>query len=294
MTTERCLMHQQVSPVLEIDQMSIAYGNIPAVSHVSLTIQPGEVVGVIGESGSGKSSLAHAILGLLPSSATVTGKTLSLAGTNLLGASHSAFRAVRGPGAAMVFQNPMTTFSPLHTLGDQLTDLLWRETSLSKQEKRERIVAVFKKVGLSNPKGRLSNYPFELSGGMLQRVAIAAALMMQPSLLIADEPTTALDVTMEAQILHLIRELRVETGVAVLMISHHLGVIAEICDRVVVMYAGRVVEQGRVEAIFANPTHPYTKALFGCDPALIAPGVHRMPVIDHEALRRAQYAKEMA
>ncbi len=185
----------------------------------------------------------------------------------------------------MVFQNPMTTFSPLHRLGEQLTDLLWREGSLSKEEKRQRIVAVFKQVGLSNAAGRLSNYPFELSGGMLQRVAIAAALMMRPSLLIADEPTTALDVTMEAQILHLIRELRAEAGVAVLMISHHLGVIAEICDRVVVMYAGRVVEQGPVEAVFGNPAHPYTKALFACEPALIAPGVNRMPVIDHEALR---------
>jgi peptide/nickel transport system ATP-binding protein len=281
MSTEQ----QQTRPVLEIDELSISYGGRPAVSNVNLTIQPGEIVGIIGESGSGKSTLAHSILGLLPSSAAVSGKALSLAGRSLLGADGPAFRSVRGPGAAMVFQNPMTTFSPLHRLGDQLTDLLWRETSLSKEEKRQRIVAVFKQVGLSNAAGRLSNYPFELSGGMLQRVAIAAALMMRPSLLIADEPTTALDVTMEAQILHLIRELRAEAGVAVLMISHHLGVIAEICDRVVVMYAGCVVEQGPVEAIFANPTHPYTRALFACEPALIAPGVDRMPVIDHEALR---------
>ncbi|HEV7310114.1 ABC transporter ATP-binding protein [Ensifer sp.] len=285
---------QKTQPVLEIEELSISYAGRPAVSNVDLTIQPGEIVGIIGESGSGKSTLAHSILGLLPPSAAVTGKSLSLAGTNLLGAGGSAFRSVRGPGAAMVFQNPMTTFSPLHRLGDQLTELLWRETNLSKEEKRERIVAVFKQVGLSNPVGRLSNYPFELSGGMLQRVAIAAALMMRPSLLIADEPTTALDVTMEAQILHLMRELRTEAGVAVLMISHHLGVIAEICDRVVVMYAGRVVEQGSVEAIFAQPTHPYTKALFACEPALIAPGLHRMPVIDHEALRTAREGRNMA
>ncbi|WDZ79281.1 ABC transporter ATP-binding protein (plasmid) [Ensifer adhaerens] len=285
---------QKMQPVLEIEELSISYAGRPAVSNVDLTIQPGEIVGIIGESGSGKSTLAHSILGLLPSSASVMGKTLSLAGTNLLGADGSAFRSVRGPGAAMVFQNPMTTFSPLHRLGDQLTELLWRETTLSREEKRERIVSVFKQVGLSNPARRLSNYPFELSGGMLQRVAIAAALMMRPQLLIADEPTTALDVTMEAQILHLMRELRAEAGVAVLMISHHLGVIAEICDRVVVMYAGRVVEQGPVEAIFAKPTHPYTKALFACEPALIAPGLHRMPVIDHEALSIAREGRNLA
>ncbi len=287
-------VQQKTGPVLEIDRLSISYGGRPAVSNVSLAIQPGEVVGIIGESGSGKSTLAHSILGLLPTSATVSGGALSLCGRNLLGAGSNAFRAMRGPGAAMVFQNPMTTFSPLHRLGDQLTDLLWREKALSKEEKRARIVTVFKEVGLSNAAGRLANYPFELSGGMLQRVAIAAALMLRPSLLIADEPTTALDVTMEAQILHLMRELRAEAGVAVLMISHHLGVIAEICDRVVVMYGGRVVEEGPVQAIFANPTHPYTKALFACEPALIAPGVHRMPVIDHEALRRAQPARETA
>jgi peptide/nickel transport system ATP-binding protein len=274
-------------PVLDIAGLSITYGGAPAVSGVDLTVRPGEVVGVIGESGSGKTSLAHAILKLLPQSATVTGKRLSLCGTDLLGAGNKTLTALRGPGAAMIFQNPMTTFSPLHTLGRQLTDLLWRDRKATKEEKRQRILAVLRQVGLPDPAARLETYPFQLSGGMLQRVAIAAALLMRPSLLIADEPTTALDVTMEAQILHLMRELRAESGVAILMISHHLGVIADICDRVAVMYAGRIVEEGPVEAIFADPRHPYTKALFACEPSLLETGIRRLPVIDHEALRHA-------
>lgn len=274
-------------PVLDISDLSISYGGgPPAVQGVSLVIRPGEVVGVIGESGSGKTSLAHAVLRLLPQSAVIAGKHLSLCGTDLLGAPDKTVASLRGPGAAMIFQNPMTAFSPLHTLGQQLTDLLWRERKASKAEKRERILTVLRQVGLPDPAARLETYPFQLSGGMLQRVAIAAALLMRPSLLIADEPTTALDVTMEAQILHLMRELRAESGVAILMISHHLGVIAEICDRVAVMYAGRIVEEGTVEAIFAEPRHPYTKALFACEPSLIETGISRMPVIDHEALRR--------
>ena len=274
-------------PVLDIGDLTISYGGgTPAVQGVNLTVRPGEVVGVIGESGSGKTSLAHAVLRLLPQSAVITGQHLSLCGTDLLGASGKTVASLRGPGAAMIFQNPMTAFSPLHTLGHQLTDLLWRDRKASKDEKRERILAVLKQVGLPDPAARLETFPFQLSGGMLQRVAIAAALLMRPSLLIADEPTTALDVTMEAQILHLMRELRAESGVAILMISHHLGVIAEICDRVAVMYAGRIVEEGTVEAIFADPRHPYTKALFACEPSLIKTGIGRMPVIDHEVLRR--------
>ncbi|KQY42569.1 ABC transporter ATP-binding protein [Rhizobium sp. Root483D2] len=274
-------------PVLDIGDLTISYsGGVPAVRGVNLTVRPGEVVGVIGESGSGKTSLAHAVLRLLPQSAVMTGQHLSLCGADILQSPDKTVASLRGPGAAMIFQNPMTAFSPLHTLGHQLTDLLWRDRKASKQEKRERILAVLKQVGLPDPAARLETYPFQLSGGMLQRVAIAAALLMRPSLLIADEPTTALDVTMEAQILHLMRELRAESGVAILMISHHLGVIAEICDRVAVMYAGRIVEEGTVEAIFADPRHPYTKALFACEPSLIKTGIGRLPVIDHEALRR--------
>jgi peptide/nickel transport system ATP-binding protein len=275
-------------PVLDLTDISITYSAVAtAVANVSLQVMPGEVVGLIGESGSGKSTLAHSILGLLPASARVGGERLQLAGHDLLKASKSELAALRGPGAAMVFQNPMATFSPLHTIGRQLTDFLWRDRTSSRSAKRRQIVAALAEAGISDPDARFDAYPFELSGGMLQRVAIAAALLMKPSLLIADEPTTALDVTMEAQILHLMRELRAKTGVAILMISHQLGVIAEICDRVCVMYAGRIVEQGDARAIFANPQHPYTKALLACELSLVDNGSKRLPVINWQETNAA-------
>jgi peptide/nickel transport system ATP-binding protein len=269
------------APVLDLVDLTVTYSGVAqAVAGVSLQVRPGEVVGLIGESGSGKSTLAHAILGLLPPSAKIGGTRLTLDGHNMLTASKSELTALRGPAAAMVFQNPMATFSPLHTIGRQLTDFLWRDTRSSRAEKRRQIVAALAEAGISDPNARFDAYPFELSGGMLQRVAIAAALLMKPALLIADEPTTALDVTMEAQILHLMRELRAKTGVAILMISHQLGVIAEICDRVAVMYAGRIVEENDAQAIFSNPQHPYTRALLACELSLIKSGGGRLPVID--------------
>jgi peptide/nickel transport system ATP-binding protein len=187
----------------------------------------------------------------------------------------------------MVFQNPMATFSPLHTIGRQLTDFLWRDRQTSRRDKRRMIVTALAEAGISDPEARFDAYPFELSGGMLQRVAIAAALLMKPALLIADEPTTALDVTMEAQILHLMRQLRAKTGVAILMISHQLGVIAEICDRVCVMYAGRIVEQGDAREIFARPQHPYTRALLACELSLVESGAKRLPVINWQETNAA-------
>ncbi len=273
--------HETDTPaVLDISGLSVRYGGIiPAVDAVDLQIRPGEVMGVIGESGSGKSTLAHAIPGLLPKGTVVTGERFRLAGTDVLTAGPGALTELRGPVAAMIFQNPMTAFSPIHTLGQQLLDLLWRDRTASKAEKRARIIAMLEQTGIPDPAAKLSAYPFQFSGGMLQRVAIAAALLMQPALLIADEPTTALDVTMEAQILHLMREMKGKFGVSILMISHHLGVIAEICDRVAVMYAGRIVEEGPVGAIFSAPRHPYTQALLACEPALIAPGTGHLPVI---------------
>ncbi|MBX9454528.1 MAG: ABC transporter ATP-binding protein [Rhizobium sp.] len=274
--------------VLDLGNVSVTYSGVArAVADVSLTVRPGEVVGLIGESGSGKSTLAHSILGLLPPGAAVSGDHMRLAGTDILTASARDIAALRGPAAAMVFQNPMATFSPLHTIGSQLTDFLWRDRASSRRDKRLRIIEALAEAGISDPQARFDAYPFELSGGMLQRVSIAAALLMKPALLIADEPTTALDVTMEAQILHLMRQLRARTGVAVLMISHQLGVIAEICDRVAVMYAGRIVEQGKVEAIFADPQHPYTRALLACELSLVESGATRLPVIDWQEAGRA-------
>ncbi|WP_210300249.1 ABC transporter ATP-binding protein [Mycoplana azooxidifex] len=274
------------TPVLDMRAISVTYGGrVPAVVGVDLKVRPGEIVGIIGESGSGKSTLAHSVLGLLPKAASLQGEHFDLAGTDMLSAGRGTLTALRGPAAAMIFQNPMTAFSPIHTIGRQLTELLWRDRDQATGQKRERIVAALRDVGIPDPIGKLEAYPFQLSGGMLQRVAIAAALLMKPQLLIADEPTTALDVTMEAQILHLMRTLRDTAGVAILIISHHLGVIAEICDRVAVMYAGRIVEEGTVETIFRQPGHPYTRALFACEPALIPTGARRLPVIAGEVPR---------
>ena len=274
------------APALDLGNLSVSYsGVVPAVIGVDLAVRRGEIVGIIGESGSGKSTLAHTALGLLPKGARVSGDRFMLAGTDMLTADRNTLASLRGPAAAMIFQNPMTAFSPVHTLGRQLIDLLWRDRDQTKAQKRERIVKALRDVGIPDPASKLDAYPFQFSGGMLQRVAIAATLLMRPSLLIADEPTTALDVTMEAQILHLMRTLRDEAGVAILIISHHLGVIAEICDRVAVMYAGRIVEEGPVETIFRSPGHPYTQALLDCEPALIPSGTGRLPVIAGEVPR---------
>ena len=274
------------APVLDLGNLSVSYGGVvPAVIGVDLAVRPGEIVGIIGESGSGKSTLAHTALGLLPKAARVSGDRFMLAGTDMLTANRNTLASLRGPAAAMIFQNPMTAFSPVHTLGRQLIDLLWRDRHQTTAQKRERIVKTLRDVGIPDPAGKLDAYPFQFSGGMLQRVAIAATLLMRPSLLIADEPTTALDVTMEAQILHLMRTLRDEAGMAILIISHHLGVIAELCDRVAVMYAGRIVEEGPVETIFRSPGHPYTQALLDCEPALISSGAGRLPVIAGEVPR---------
>ena len=279
------MIQQDAADILSIDNLTIRYGGvITAVEGVTLAIRQGEVMGIIGESGSGKSTLAHSVLGLLPKGTSLTADRFRLGGQEVAGAAPETLAALRGPSAAMIFQNPMTAFSPIHTLGDQLTDLLWRDRRSSRAEKRRRIVEMLGKTGIPDPAAKLDAYPFQFSGGMLQRVAISAALIMQPGLLIADEPTTALDVTTEAQILHLMRQMKDDLGVAILMISHHLGVIAEICDRVAVMYAGRIVEEGPVEALFAAPSHPYTQALLACEPALIAQA-GRLPVIAGEVAR---------
>jgi peptide/nickel transport system ATP-binding protein len=182
----------------------------------------------------------------------------------------------------MIFQDPATSFSPLLTIGAQLTDLLWRERTLTRAAKRAKILNMLGRVGIADPERRFNAYPDQLSGGMLQRVAIGAALLMAPKLLIADEPTTALDVTTEAQILVLLRDFARESRAAVLMITHHLGVVAQLCDRVVVMYAGTIVEAGPVEAIFAAPAHPYTRALLDCEPALLEGEPTRWPFIGGE------------
>jgi peptide/nickel transport system ATP-binding protein len=261
--------------VLSIANLSIGYpgptGIVAAVRDVSLTVARGEVLGIMGESGCGKSTLAAAMIALLPPAARVSQGKVEVLGEDILTLPAPRMRALRGPKVAMVFQDPMTAFNPVLTIGRQLRDYT-RATPA-------RITAMLASAGIADPAACLRRYPHELSGGMRQRVAIAAALLNQPDLLIADEPTTALDVTMEAQIIHLLRDLRRAFNGAIVIVSHHLGVIAELCDRVAVMYAGEVVEEGPVDALFHDPRHPYTRALLSCDPAVVNPGDGQLPTI---------------
>jgi peptide/nickel transport system ATP-binding protein len=264
-----------VTALLEIDRLSIDFhrpggGAVHAVRDVSLSVAEGRIVGLVGESGSGKTTLGLAILRLLGANAAVAGGVIRLRGTDLLSLTERAMREVRGARLAMVFQDPMTALNPVLSIGTQMTDIQFRDRTRSHQVKRAHAIALLGRVGIPDPERRIDNFPHQFSGGMRQRIAIAMALGARPELLIADEPTTALDVTLEAQILDLLRDLRRDLAGAILIITHHLGVVAELCDEVAVMYAGEIVEHGPVEAIFARPRHPYTRALLDCDPSTLA------------------------
>jgi oligopeptide/dipeptide ABC transporter ATP-binding protein len=254
------------------------HGSVHALRHVDIEAHPGEVIGIVGESGCGKSTLVTALANLLPANARIAG-SIRYNGLDLTKLDAHRQRLLRGDEIALVGQDPMTAFNPVLTIGDQLVDFQHHRKDLSRAQKRARIAAMLGRVGIADAERRMQSYPHELSGGMRQRVAIAAALLTDPGLLIADEPTTALDVTMEAQIIHLLRELRREYNGIIIVVSHHLGVIAELCDRVYVMYAGEVVEGGEVDAIFHDPRHPYTQALLACDPARFHDRLDRLPTI---------------
>jgi oligopeptide/dipeptide ABC transporter ATP-binding protein len=253
-------------------------GSVNALRNVDLDAQPGEVIGIVGESGCGKSTLVTAMANLLPDNARVEG-SIVYNGIDLATLDAHRRRLLRGDEIALVGQDPMTAFNPVLTIGDQLIDFQHHRKELSRAKKSARIAAMLERVGISDAERRMESYPHELSGGMRQRIAIAAALLTDPGLLIADEPTTALDVTMEAQIIHLLRELRRAYNGIIVVVSHHLGVIAELCDRVYVMYAGEVVESGEVDAIFHGARHPYTQALLACDPARFREKLDRLPTI---------------
>ncbi|QKC95673.1 ABC transporter ATP-binding protein [Mesorhizobium sp. NZP2298] len=267
---------------LAASDLSVRYetphGAVHALRHVDIEAHPGEVIGIVGESGCGKSTLVTALANLLPANARIDG-SISYNGVDLakLDAYHQ--RLLRGDEIALVSQDPMSAFNPVLTIGDQLVDFQHHRKDLGRAQKRARIAAMLGRVGIADAERRMQSYPHELSGGMRQRVAIAAALLTDPGLLIADEPTTALDVTMEAQIIHLLRELRRDYNGIIIVVSHHLGVIAELCDRVYVMYAGEVVEGGEVDAIFHDARHPYTQALLACDPARFHERLDRLPTI---------------
>jgi oligopeptide/dipeptide ABC transporter ATP-binding protein len=268
--------------VLEVDNLSVSYttegGELKALRRVSLDVPRGEIVGIVGESGCGKSTLISAIIGLLAPNAVLASGAIRFGGENLLGISDEKMRALRGNEIAMVFQDPMTSLNPVLTIGRQMRDVQYRLRD-TRAEKDARSVRMLQRVGIPDPESRLHDHPHQLSGGMKQRVAIAMALMMKPSLLIADEPTTALDATLEVQIIHQLERLQEDIGCSILFISHHLGVIAELCDRVAVMYAGEVVESGSVREIFHAPQHPYTRMLLACDPGAISERTRVLPII---------------
>jgi peptide/nickel transport system ATP-binding protein len=275
-------MSEQGSEILQIHNLSVAYatprGAVRALAHVDLTVPRGEIVGIVGESGCGKTTLISSVLRLLPANGAVVDGSILFNGREVLAMSDAEMRRLRGGGIAMVFQDPMTALNPVLSVGRQMVDVQFREQR-SSAEKRAAAIAMLRRVGIPDADSRLKDYPHQFSGGMRQRIAIAMALLTNPSLLIADEPTTALDVTMEAQIIHLLRELKREFAGSILFISHNLGLIAELCDRVFVMYAGEVVESGPVRALFHNPGHPYTQALLRCDPARVAQRTAELPTI---------------
>ena len=269
-------------PVLDIRDLSVSFlterGLLRALRNVNIPIDPGRIVGIVGESGCGKSTLISAIIRLLAPNAQIDSGSILWRGDDLLDLEPDAIRALRGDEISMVFQDPMTSLNPVLTIGRQMTDVQHRDNR-SKAEKRARATRMLERVGIPDPVEQLDRYPHHLSGGMRQRVAIAMALMTEPGLLIADEPTTALDATLEVQIIHRLQQLQRDFGCAILFISHHLGVIAELCDEVVVMYAGEVVESGSTRDVFLNPRHPYTQKLLDCEPARIKKATRNLPVI---------------
>ncbi|KAA0020954.1 ABC transporter ATP-binding protein [Salinicola corii] len=251
---------------LRVD-LPVEAGTLHAVRGIDFHVERGEMLCLVGESGCGKSMTSLALMGLLPRKSRLSADHLQFDGIDLTTLSERRRSDLRGARMAMIFQEPMTALNPAYTLGNQLCEGLIRHRGVSRQEARERAIYLLERVGISAAKDRLNQYPHQLSGGLRQRVMIAMALMCEPDLIIADEPTTALDVTIQAQILRLLRELQQEFGTAVIFITHDLGVVARIADRVAVMYAGEVIESAPTPALYANPAHPYTRGLLSCIPA---------------------------
>lgn len=261
------------SPILEIKGLRTHFftdhGEVPAVDGVDLYVREGEVLGIVGESGCGKSVTSLSVMQLIPHPpGKIVGGSILFKGEDLVGIPEKRMRKIRGNEVAMIFQEPMTSLNPVYTIGDQIGETVRLHRHLSKKEAKAHSIEMLRKVGIPRPEQIINEYPHQLSGGMRQRVMIAMAMSCEPKLLIADEPTTALDVTIQAQILDLLRKLNEESGTAIMMITHDLGVVAELCDRVVVMYAGKVIEEGDVRSIFKKPQHPYTKGLIQSVPNL--------------------------
>ena len=249
-------------------EFPVKKGIVKAVEDVSFDVDAGEILAIVGESGSGKSVTSLSVMGLLAEPGHVAGGSMEFEGKDLVHLSERDYRALRGNDMAMIFQEPMTSLNPVYRVGNQIVEAIRTHEKVSKAEAKDRAVDLLRKVGIPSPEARINDYPHQMSGGMRQRVMIAMALACNPKLLIADEPTTALDVTIQAQILDLLRRLRDDTGMAVLLITHDLGVVSETADRVVVMYCGQVVEEAEVRTLFDHPMHPYTLGLLKSIPRL--------------------------
>lgn len=270
--------------LLEVKDLKVSFfthaGEVKAVGGISYDINHGEIMGIVGESGSGKSVEAYTIIGLLQSPGKVVGGEILFDGENVLEYTPEQMEDFRGNKVSMIFQNPMTCLNPVYSIGNQLSEAILCHQKVEKKEAWDKSIEMLKLVGINNPEKRMKQYPHELSGGMRQRVMIAMGLICDPKLLIADEPTTALDVTIQAQILELIKKLQEERKMSVIFITHNLGVVAEVCDKVSVMYAGKIVEQGSVDDIFYNPSHPYTLGLMRSMPRVDAEEYERLIPIE--------------
>ena len=255
-------------------------GEVKALNDVSLVLREGEVLGVVGESGSGKSVTSYSVMGITPDPGRIIGGSVEFNGHRIDRLSEKELRKIRGKEVAMIFQDPMTSLNPVYTIGNQIEESILLHTDKSRAEAKARAVELLRLVGINEPEKRVRQYPHELSGGMRQRVMIAIALACEPKLLIADEPTTALDVTIQAQILELIMELKEKLGMAVLLITHDLGIVSSMCDRIAVMYAGKVVECGTTDDIFYDPKHEYTKGLLRSVPHIDEAESRRLTAIE--------------
>ncbi|WP_239615502.1 ABC transporter ATP-binding protein [Cohnella mopanensis] len=283
-----------MTKLMEIDQLSIEFANasgpIQVVSGISLELEPGQTLGIVGESGSGKSVTSLSVMGLLPRGlARVAEGDIRLHGQSLLDMSESQMQRVRGNQIATIFQEPMTALNPVFKIGRQIRESIRQHSKKSKKEAHKESIILLSEVGISAPEQIMEVYPHQLSGGMRQRVMIAMAMASNPEILIADEPTTALDVTIQAQILDLMRKLQKERGTAIILITHDLGVVAEICDRVCVMYAGQIVEQGDAKSLFKEPKHPYTVGLLNSMPRFSGE-MKRLQAISGQVPHPSEYA----
>ena len=259
-------------PILSVENLTVTFktrfGRIPVIDDVSFSIAPGEILGIVGESGCGKTMTSLAIMRLMPEQGSVTGGTIRLSGEDLVLASEARMRGIRGSEISMIFQEPMTSLNPVFSVGEQIAEVLCAHQGLSKREAKQQAVRLLEAVKIPLPDRRVNDYPHQFSGGMRQRVMIAIALACKPKVLIADEPTTALDVTVQAHIFELLQELREQTGTSIILITHDMASVAEMAERVMVMYAGRKVEEGPVREVLTNPQHPYTQGLIACVPHL--------------------------